>query len=344
MSLPAATTIPATNSQNNAIDRMAAASSANASGGQTVSYDSDYDYEELPASTSLGMHLVAGAAAGIMEHSVMYPFDIVKTRMQVVGSPSAVVSSGVARALKTISTTEGIRSLWRGVTSVVVGAGPSHAVYFAVYEQTKAMLTRNGQASSAVAAGAAGGVATIVSDALMNPFDVIKQRMQLGGGTGAYRSIVDCAATVMRREGVRAFYVSYPTTLVMNMPFQSIQFGCYDLFRRSINPSGTYSPLTHVVAGGMAGAVAAALTTPIDCCKTLLQTRGASSDAEVRAASSMLQSASVIYRRQGVAGFLRGIKPRIIANMPATAISWTTYEYFKWVIARRSGSSAAQNI
>ncbi|KAJ2415645.1 Fe(2+) transporter [Coemansia sp. RSA 2530] len=222
--------------------------------------DVEYDYEELPETSPLTMHLIAGAAAGIMEHSVMYPFDIVKV-------------------------------------------------------------------------GAAGGVATIVSDALMNPFDVIKQRMQLAG-TG-YRNIVDCASKVLRHEGLRAFYVSYPTTLMMNMPFQSIQFGCYDIFRRTLNPTGSYSPITHVFAGGMAGAVAGALTTPIDCCKTLLQTRGASADMEVRAANSMDAAARIIFKKQGLSGFTRGMKPRVIANFPATAISWTTYEYFKWVISRR---------
>ncbi|KAJ2413324.1 Fe(2+) transporter [Coemansia sp. RSA 2531] len=40
--------------------------------------DIEYDYEELPETSPLTMHLIAGAAAGIMEHSVMYPFDIVK--------------------------------------------------------------------------------------------------------------------------------------------------------------------------------------------------------------------------------------------------------------------------
>ncbi|KAJ2508417.1 Fe(2+) transporter [Coemansia sp. RSA 2052] len=290
--------------------------------------DMEYDYEELPETSPLTMHLIAGAAAGIMEHSVMYPFDIVKTRMQVVGSPSSVVYSGVTQALRVISTTEGVRSLWRGVMSVILGAGPAHAVYFATYEQTKKVFTAaaGGNANSLAAA-------TIVSDALMNPFDVIKQRMQLAG-TG-YRNIVDCASKVLRHEGMRAFYVSYPTTLMMNMPFQSIQFGCYDMFRRSLNPTGVYSPVTHVLAGGMAGAVAAALTTPIDCCKTLLQTRGASADLEVRAASSMATAARIIYKQQGLTGFTRGMKPRVIANFPATAISWTTYEYFKWVISRR---------
>ncbi|KAJ2759746.1 Fe(2+) transporter [Coemansia nantahalensis] len=232
-----------------------------------------------------------------------------------------------------------MRTLWRGVTSVVLGAGPAHAVYFATYEQTKKILTMDGQQQSALAAGAAGGAATVVSDALMNPFDVVKQRMQLANST--HRSILSCARTILQTEGLRAFYVSYPTTLVMSMPFQTIQFGCYDMFRRALNPTNSYSPVTHVAAGGMAGAVAALLTTPIDCCKTLLQTRGASTNQEVRAASSIAQAARIIFRHQGLSGFMRGARPRVIANMPATAISWTTYEYFKWVIARRESRSQA---
>lgn len=38
------------------------------------------DYESLPSGASLGTHMLAGAVAGIMEHSVMYPVDSVKVR------------------------------------------------------------------------------------------------------------------------------------------------------------------------------------------------------------------------------------------------------------------------
>ena len=40
--------------------------------------DTDYDYEGLPDTTNVSAHMIAGAAAGIMEHSVMYPIDCVK--------------------------------------------------------------------------------------------------------------------------------------------------------------------------------------------------------------------------------------------------------------------------
>lgn len=40
------------------------------------------DYENLPTSASLSTHMTAGAMAGILEHTVMYPVDSVKVRRQ----------------------------------------------------------------------------------------------------------------------------------------------------------------------------------------------------------------------------------------------------------------------
>ena len=43
----------------------------------------------------------------------------------------------------TITKVEGFRTLWRGVSSAVVGAGPAHAVYFATYESVKHAMGGN---------------------------------------------------------------------------------------------------------------------------------------------------------------------------------------------------------
>lgn len=39
----------------------------------------DCDYECLPTE-KVTVHLMAGAAAGVMEHCVMYPVDVVKVK------------------------------------------------------------------------------------------------------------------------------------------------------------------------------------------------------------------------------------------------------------------------
>lgn len=57
--------------------------------------------------------------------------------MQVIAASPAGVYTGIGNALTRISATEGARALWRGVSSVIVGAGPAHAVHFGTYEAVK---------------------------------------------------------------------------------------------------------------------------------------------------------------------------------------------------------------
>jgi solute carrier family 25 iron transporter 28/37 len=63
--------------------------------------------------------------------------------MQVFSSTPAAVYSGVAEAFSRISSTEGHMRLWRGVWSVILGAGPAHAVYFGTYEVVKETIGGN---------------------------------------------------------------------------------------------------------------------------------------------------------------------------------------------------------
>ncbi|KAH1464177.1 hypothetical protein KXX13_004361 [Aspergillus fumigatus] len=292
----------------------------------------EYDYEALPSNYGLGRNMLAGAFAGIMEHAVMYPVDLLKTRMQVLHPTTGGLYTGLTNAVSTIYRIEGWRTLWKGVSSVIVGAGPAHAVYFGTYEVVKEMAGGNvDEGHHPLAAAASGAAATIASDALMNPFDVIKQRMQVHGSV--HKSLLQCATSVYRAEGLHAFYVSYPTTLCMTVPFTATQFVAYESISKVMNPSHEYDPFTHCIAGGLAGAFAAGLTTPLDVVKTLLQTRGLAQNEEIRSARGLFNAAAIIKRQFGWRGFLRGARPRIISTMPSTAICWTSYEmakaYFK---------------
>ena len=145
----------------------------------------------------------------------------------------------------------------------------------------------------------------------------------------SHSSVLQCARSVFRNEGLGAFYISYPTTLTMTVPFTAAQFTAYESLSKVMNPSKKYDPITHCVAGGLAGGVAAAVTTPLDVIKTLLQTRGAVQDAEIRNARGLLEAAAIIKRRDGYAGFFKGLRPRMITTMPSTAICWSAYELAK---------------
>lgn len=256
-----------------------------------------------------------------------------------VHSAATIVEGTTEASFKGIKSAS--RNLWRGVNSVVMGAGPAHAVHFATYEACKEAFGGNQHGHHPLTTAAAGACATLAHDTLMNPFDVIKQRMQLGDS--AFRSVRECARTVYAKEGFVAFYISLPTTLTMSVPFQSIQFATYEYFRKVLNPCGEYDPKTHAIAGGLAGAFASSVTTPLDVVKTLLQTRGSNSDPRIRNASGLMEAVHIIKERYGYRGFFRGFKPRVLTNMPSAAISWSVYEYFKWFISSNNNSKPIED-
>lgn len=165
---------------------------------------------------------------------------------------------------------------------------------------------------------------------------MIKQRMQIHESKKMYKSMTDCARYVYRTEGLAAFYVSYPTTLSMTVPFTALQFLAYESMSTVMNPKKTYDPFTHCVAGAVAGGFAAALTTPMDVIKTMLQTRGTAKDPELRTVNGFTAGCQLLYRRAGFVGFFKGCGPRVLTTMPSTAICWSAYEASKYVTLRLS--------
>lgn len=76
-----------------------------------------------------------------------------KTRMQVFATSQAAIYTGVGNAFTRISSTEGMRALWRGVSSVILGAGPAHAVHFGAYEAVKELAGGNEKGNQWLATG-----------------------------------------------------------------------------------------------------------------------------------------------------------------------------------------------
>lgn len=87
-----------------------------------------------------------------------------------------------------------------------------------------------------------------------------------------------------------------------------------------------YNPSAHMVSGALAGGIAAAITTPLDVCKTLLNTQQGGRTA------GLLEAIRTVYRLGGPAGYFRGLQARVLFQMPATAICWSTYEFFKYIL------------
>lgn len=126
-----------------------------------------------------------------------------------------------------------------------------------------------------------------------------------------------------------------------------------------LNPDGQHNMRAYLLSGAGAGALAAAVTNPLDVVKTRLQTQsfaapiapptsesrgfGAAraAGAQAQVASYATESRAVpvytgfvdavrkIHSEEGLAGFLKGLRPRLLMHAPSMAISWGTYEFVK---------------
>lgn len=63
--------------------------------------------------------------------------------MQVIPITPTSAYNTLYSSLNRVATTDGLRTLWKGVNSVIMGAGPAHAVYFGTYEIVKDLAGGN---------------------------------------------------------------------------------------------------------------------------------------------------------------------------------------------------------
>eukprot|EP00743_Colponemidia_sp_Colp-15_P004342 GILK01004684.1.p1 GENE.GILK01004684.1~~GILK01004684.1.p1 ORF type:complete len:346 (-),score=44.15 GILK01004684.1:169-1095(-) len=289
----------------------------------TIPHADEFDDDE---ELSYGQHMIAGATAGVMEHICMFPVDTIKTRLQVY-SPTAPRYTGVISAAASIYKQEGLFRLYRGMGAIVLAAIPSHALYFATYEATKLHFGGKEPGHHPLVSAIAGSAATMAHDAVVTPLDVIKQRLQMH--SSKYRGVLHTAQQIVKEEGARVFFASYPTTVIMNVPFFAVHFATYDTLNRVLAREGEKpGTLVHWVSGATAGALGAALSNPLDVVKTRIQTQGVYG----KEYSGFRQAVSGIIKAEGYGAFLKGIRARMLFHAPSAAICWTSYETVKKIL------------
>ena len=160
-----------------------------------------------------------------------------------------------------------------------------------------------------------------------------------------YSSCTNAAITIYQTEGIRAFYRSYFTQLTMNLPFQASLVTTYMSIQRFLNPNNEYNPTIHFIAGALAGSVASTVTMPLDNCKTLLNTQepGVLKKIAVSEINGLTGAARSVRRMVGLRGFFSGLTPRILYQAPSTAISWSVYEFVKYIMKRTKDTGNFDN-
>ena len=228
---------------------------------------------------------------------------------------------------------------YAGAAPRLLYVAPSAALSFATYEWLRGSLMDESGNKSVPLAAAGTLAARALSTWLRVPFDIVKQRLQIGetggrsGMTGRSRGI---AMEIFRREGgTAALFRGYPAALMRDTLFSGTYYVAYEMAKRTetvlrrglVGQSSRQDTLHYLIAGGIAGATACLVSIPLDVTKTRIQTARVAG----RPVLGTLNTMRSIYAEEGSAGLRRGLPARLVFMTPAAALSFAFYEnYKKW--------------
>lgn len=182
--------------------------------------------------------MMAGGLAGLCQIVVTTPMELLKIQLQDAGRVAAqAVASGNAATVPKISATsitlrllreKGIVGLYKGTAATMLRDVSFSVVYFPLFAHLNSLGPRKSDGSgeavfwcSFLAGCASGSLAALA----VNPFDVVKTRLQLltkGSQDTQYKGIVDAIITIIKQEGPRAFFKGGACRMIVIAPLFGI--------------------------------------------------------------------------------------------------------------------------
>jgi len=182
---------------------------------------------------------LAGGIAGAASHTIVYPLDVIKTRMAATSGKHAHYS-GIMSTARSIGTTEGyFFPFFRGWTLMLMGALPSNALTLGLFSVLKHLTESQFKDGKIPTSGLAlcSTASSLIGSVITYPLGVIKSRLQVQGTPGHpkdFDGLFDAVKKTWTNEGWKGFYRGMVPTLLKHVPSQTIAFMTYDILRRQL--------------------------------------------------------------------------------------------------------------
>jgi solute carrier family 25 citrate transporter 1 len=268
--------------------------------------------------------LTAGGFAGAVEAACTYPFEFAKTRMQLRSDvPKNAPRPNPFLVVRDVFRQEGLRALYKGCGSLVVGSIAKDGVRFLAFDAIKDLLKDDttdtlSPAGNLLAGMGAGVLASILA---VTPTERIKTALiddARTPGTRRFHSTAHCIRTIWTEGGVRGLYAGLAGTTLKQAGASGCRLGAYNILKDYEKKRGIEQGVgTNFANGVVAGVVTTYATQPFDTVKTRSQSaKGATA----------VQAFKDIMMEDGVRGFWRGTVMRLGRTVFAGGILFTVYE------------------
>nr|XP_023665714.1 mitochondrial uncoupling protein 2-like [Paramormyrops kingsleyae] len=184
----------------------------------------------------IGSRLLAGCTTGALAVAVAQPTDVVKVRFQAQAGATGVGRryQGTMDAYKTIAREEGIRGLWRGTSPNIARNAIVNCTELVTYDLIKDQLLRTTPMTDNLpchftSAFGAGFCTTVIA----SPVDVVKTRY-MNSACGQYSSALNCALTMLTKEGPLAFYKGFMPSFLRLGSWNVVMFVTYEQLKRAM--------------------------------------------------------------------------------------------------------------
>ncbi|KAF8937224.1 mitochondrial aspartate-glutamate transporter agc1 [Haplosporangium gracile] len=287
-----------------------------------------------------------GSISGAVGATVVYPIDLVKTRMQ--NQRSKIVGELLYKnsidCFQKVVRNEGVLGLYRGLGPQLVGVAPEKAIKLTMNDLVRRHLTdKNGDIAfvgELIAGGVAGGSQVVFT----NPLEIVKIRLQVAGEAAKSLDVGPrpSAMTIVRTLGIVGLYKGASACLLRDIPFSAIYFPVYAHLKKDIYGEGPEHKLTIgqlLISGAAAGMPAAYFTTPADVIKTRLQVEAKKGQSTY---TGIMDAARKIYAEEGFRAFFKGGPARILRSSPQFGTTLMVYEVLQRAFPYDGAQETAQ--
>ncbi|XP_011686251.1 PREDICTED: mitochondrial glutamate carrier 1-like [Wasmannia auropunctata] len=282
--------------------------------------------------------IINGGIAGIIGVSVVFPLDLVKTRLQnqVIGPSGERMYKSMFDCFKKTYKAEGYFGMYKGSAVNILLITPEKAIKLTANDTFRHYLSLGpGQQLPIEREMLAGGLAGACQIIVTTPMELLKIQMQDAGRVAmaakeagkAVPKISAWALTVdlLRKRGILGLYQGTGATALRDVTFSVIYFPLFarlnDLGPKREDGSSVF--WCSFLAGCAAGSTAALMVNPFDVIKTRLQViKKAPGDPTYH---GVLDCILKTFTNEGPRAFFKGGACRMIVIAPLFGIAQTVY-------------------